>query len=52
MAGQKAKWGCCGTTLFDGKVNSVERTVDLSIDGLTLLTPAIILAIMCITLAY
>jgi paraquat-inducible protein A len=49
--GQKAECGRCGATLFEHKVNSIERTFALSIAGLTLLTPAIILPIMGITLA-
>jgi len=51
VAGQKAECGRCGATLFERKHNSIERTFALSIAGLILLVPAIILPIMGITLA-
>jgi paraquat-inducible protein A len=49
--GQRAECGRCGATLFERKVNSIERTFALSVAGLILLIPAIMLPIMGITLA-
>lgn len=49
--GQKALCGRCNATLFERKVNSIDRTFVLSISGLFLLIPAIILPIMGVTLA-
>ena len=49
--GQKAECSRCGATLFERKVNSIERTFALAIAGLLLLTPAIILPMIGVTLA-
>jgi len=49
--GQRAECGRCGAMLFERKVNAIDRTFSLSIAGLILLTPAILLPIMGVTLA-
>lgn len=49
--GQKAQCTRCGAMLFEHKVHSNDRTLALSIAGLILLVPAVILPIMGISLA-
>lgn len=49
--GQRAECVRCGSMLFERKINSIDRTFSLSIAGLIMLVPAIILPIMGVSLA-
>jgi len=46
---EKVLCGCCGSTLFTHKKNSINRTLAMSLAGLLLFLPAIILPIVGIT---
>ena len=49
--GQSAKCIRCGSTMEERKVDSIERSFNWSLAGILLLTPAILLPIMGVTLA-